>query len=512
MRRLRPITLLTTIGFLATAAPALATVPTGFADTTLVTGFSQPAAFAFLPDGRILVVEQVAKNLRLVAGGSLYGPALLNVPDVNTSGGERGLLGIAVDPGWPARAYVYVYFTRTPGNVIYIVRYTASGDLSDPESTSLSFAGRYDILTDIPDNAINHNGGTLRFGIDDMLYASIGEDADPCSAQDSTTFKGVILRLDVSALPDTGSGPPAKSLITPSDNPFPASPENLGLVFCYGLRNPFRFTIDPATGGVVIGDVGQNNYEEVDIAFGGENFGWPFREGPSVRTQSGCLEPGGTGNHAYDAPIAWYDRSGFTAAVIGGPRYRLAASPGGAYLFPSAYEGVVFFAEYYEGFVRAVQDTGGGWAPLGPVPGQPDADNWATGIANVSQWSQGPDGGLYYVKQFPGQLHRIQHQGSTGIADGARGFTPRAAPNPFRAGSGTLIRLGASGLGARTVEILDAQGRLVRRLSPAPAPAENEAVRWDGRDDAGNRAAPGVYFVTARGPEGRRSLRVTLVP
>src|SRR5262249_11931446 len=155
----------------------------------------------------------------------------------------------------------------------YIAMFTASGDLSSPASSNLALGSRFNIITDIPDNASNHNGGTLRFGPDGMLYASMGEDGDPCGAQDSTRFKGVILRLDVSALPQPGSGPPAKSLIRPATgNPFPATNANAGLTYCYGLRNPFRFHIDAASGRLYIADVGEGTWEEVDEAIGGENF------------------------------------------------------------------------------------------------------------------------------------------------------------------------------------------------------------------------------------------------
>ena len=100
------------------------------------------------------------------------------------------------------------------------------------------------LITDIPDNASNHNGGTLRFGPDGKLYASLGEDADRCSAQDSTRFKGNILRLQVASLPDTGTAQPSKAALAPPDNPFPGGNANAALVFAYGLRNPFRFQID----------------------------------------------------------------------------------------------------------------------------------------------------------------------------------------------------------------------------------------------------------------------------
>jgi glucose/arabinose dehydrogenase len=148
------------------------------------------------------------------------------VPSVRSTGGEQGLLGIVVDPGFPARPYLYVHYDYSGSATIRISRYTVAGDLGFTGDGSLTIdpLTRYDILTDIPDNASNHNGGTLRFGPDGMLYDSIGDDASSCQAQSLTVLAGKILRLNVSGLPSGGGGPPAKSLITPVDNPYVSNP------------------------------------------------------------------------------------------------------------------------------------------------------------------------------------------------------------------------------------------------------------------------------------------------
>jgi cysteine-rich repeat protein len=408
----------------ATAPAARAALPTGFTDEVVTSGLSQPASFAFLPDGRILVVEQVTRRIRLIVGGLATGP-LHTIADVNTSGSERGLLGIAVDPGYPARPYLYVYFSHTgTPNTNYISMFALTGDLSDGSSTNLQVdaASRFNILTDIPDNASNHNAGTLRFGPDGALYASLGEDADACAAQTLGSLKGAILRLSVGSLPGAGSGPPAKSTLVPSGNPFPGPNDNARLTFAYGLRNPFRFHVDPATGDLFIGDVGLIDFEEADRAVGGENFGWPFREGPLIRTPGGCSEPGGPGGSTYDAPITYYDRSGFTAAIIGAGLYRQVDYPFDL-SFPPEYDGDYFFADYFQGFLRRVKESGGAWSPA-PAPGQPNADDWATQISTPGDFLPGPDGALYYLSQFGGggTLHRIRHMHcGDGITDAAIG-------------------------------------------------------------------------------------------
>ena len=286
------------VAVLAAAIPSVATaavvVPTGFLDTTVVTGLSQPVGMAFLTDGRLLVVEQKSAKIRLIVNGALAATdPVATIPGVQTAGNEQGLLGIAVDPGWPARPWLYVHLDDT-GGFIRISRFTASGDLSFTGNGSITVdpASRFDLVTGIPDIHDNHNGGTLRFGLDGMLYDSEGEDAQGCPAQDITKPLGKILRLDVSRLaPGPGHAPYA--MVAPPDNPFAANPDSVArLVWEYGLRNPFRFQVDAADGSLWIGDVGENTYEEIDHAVaGGRNYGWPVYEGPMA---TGTTCPGGS--------------------------------------------------------------------------------------------------------------------------------------------------------------------------------------------------------------------------
>ncbi len=393
-----------------------ATVATGFRDQLIRGGLSQPSGFAFLPDGRILFTEQKTKRIRMLVNGALSSTdPIITIADVNAAGNEQGLLGIAIDPDWPARPYLYVYFDHTGTSTIYISMFTATGDLSNSSSHNLALGSRYDIITDIPDNASNHNGGTLRFGPDSMLYASLGEDADQCGAQDSTLFKGVILRLLVDSLPRPGSGPAPKNLLIAPGNPFPGPSANARLVWAYGLRNPFRFNIDRQTGLLYIADVGQSNFEEVSECAGGENFGWPFREGPLVRVVGGCAEPGGSGNGSFTAPITYYDRSGFgNASIVSAGLYRKINGPN-LYNFPPEYEGDYFFIDYYQGFMRRIKKSGSVWVTPIPVPGQPNSTDWGAGFVSGSDFQVGPDGALYYLTQFTnfapnsGALRRIAY-------------------------------------------------------------------------------------------------------
>ncbi|MBN2490712.1 MAG: PQQ-dependent sugar dehydrogenase [Planctomycetes bacterium] len=382
---------------LACGSVAAQTFPSGFSHQTLAGGFDQPVGMAFLPDGRILVVEQRTARVKVFAGG-LVG-TLGTIPGVNAAGNEQGLLGVAVDPSWPGRPHLYFHHNASNPARIQIVMYSVTGDLTTPSSTNLALDKPFLLLHDIPDNATNHNGGTCRFGPDGMLYVSLGDDASPCAAQDITDLRGTILRLDVSGMPGPGSGPPAKSAITPADNPFRGPNDNARLYWAYGLRNPFRFTIDPATGNLYIGDVGQSQYEELDESTGGENFGWPWFEGP-VRFSS-C---GGGSPPPSVPPIASYPNGSGAASIVPFTIYRNRL--GGTANLGNAYEGNVFFSDYYQGFVRRLVKNGSTWSPAPPVPGQPTSENWADTVDNVDALV-GPDGAIYYLKQFPGELNRV---------------------------------------------------------------------------------------------------------
>jgi len=241
------------------------TLPTNFSDEPVVGGLDWPVCMAFLPDGRILVIEKNTARVRQVIGNAISSTdPVLVVPNVQGAGSEQGLLGIAVDPGWPARPYVYLQYTSTLDPHIRISRFTVSGDLSFTGNGALTAdpASRYDVISDIVDNYVFHNGGGLRFGTDGMLYSALGEDLEACYAQLLTTLYGKILRLDVSGLPPGPGGPPPYSAITPPGNPFATHPDiRAHLIWAYGVRNPYSFDVDPSNGDLMIADVGEVKQE-----------------------------------------------------------------------------------------------------------------------------------------------------------------------------------------------------------------------------------------------------------
>lgn len=482
-------------------------VPTGFGiEAVVLEPFAaQPVAFAFLPDGRVLVTEKDTGSVRLATMTSTASVVIATVPDV-TNEIEQGLLGIAVDPGWPARPYVYVLASHT-GARLHVTRYTASGDLEDAASTNLSLAQPFTILDDLPDFAAHHNGGTLRFGPDANLYVSLGDDGNACEAQDPSRLQGKILRLDVSGLPSSGTGPPAKALITPSDNPFQGSDDNARLVFAYGLRNPFRFTIDSPTGNLYIGDVGLMAWEEVDeLVFGtddGANFGWPAFEGPLP--DPCCAECVAT--PPFVAPIYAYTNppDPLAASVVAGPVYR--GRIGSPASFPAEYEGMLFIADFFGRWIRRLERTAQGWQVAAPVPGQPNTTDWALELGKPSDLQIGPDGALYCLiwprTTLPRGLWRIVNTLPIDAVEPGEIAPVLASPNPAPAGAEIAFRLSAQTAGAATLLLFDVAGHLERTL---PVPAGARLVRWNGRFANGRVASSGVYFYEVR-LEDRRFAR-----
>ena len=490
-------------------ARAQATLPTGFRDSLVVGGLSMPIGMAFLPDGRLLVVEQNTHDIKLVRNG--VASTVFTVPGVSASGQERGLLGIAVDPGWPTRPYVYLHLDELGTETIRITRYTVAGDLTNTAAGTLTIDGntRRDILTGVPDQFDNHNGGTVRFGTDGMLYASFGDDAQRCVAQDQLTLRGVIVRLDVSGVASGGGPEPSRASIAAAGNPLiGAADDRAKLIWSWGLRNPFRFTVDSGTGDLFIGDVGENNWEEIDrAASGGLNFGWSRFEAAANMDVPDCVL-----TSAHTLPVYAYGRTD-GVVVIPAVVYRL---PGGAACrncLPASYAGDLFVSDYYSGFLRRLSGGGNTWSLAAAVPGQPDADNWATGMDLVSDYGIGPDGGLWYCHQGVGQIRAI-----LAVADTDTTTPPPPPPpgpafnfrNPYpQPASGSVSLSFTLPQSARVrLRIYDLRGALVRTLVNADRAAGARLEVWDGTGDDGERVPSGLYVarLEANGESAERRM------
>ncbi len=484
-----------------------ATVPTDFVDELVVGGLNAPVNSATMADGRLLFVEQYSHKVRMMVGDQLAAiDPVGTVPEVRSQG-ESGLIGVATDPRWPTHPYVYVMANHEGSQSVRIWRFRMTGDLTRTGNGAMSFdpASRYTVLEALPDLSPSHQAGSLRFGNDGKLFVATGDDEQNCVALDVTSPLGKILRIDVSTLPDGPGGPPALSALAPNDNPFASNPNAIAkLVWARGLRNPYMTSFDPVTNTLVVGDVGSQRWEELDlIETGGLNYGWPMWEGPD-RTGFPCA---GADSSLYTPPSYAYAHIGVGYAVFGGPIYR---EPAGATRpFPNAYEGSLFFGDTWRGFIRRLDIHPNGSTVADSVPGQPDAQNWAVGPKWPTAMSIAPDGSLLYFLIYrtqptsgEGELRRIRYvapktdAGDPPLADLANAAVLDA---PFPVPSNGAIELGYRLARPSSVRlaIYDARGRTIRTLLDARAglmPAGAGRATWDGRDAQGRLAPAGVYF------------------
>src|SRR6185295_674409 len=245
----------------------------GFQESLVTGGLSNPTAMEFSPDGRLFVSEK-AGHLRVIKNGTLLTADFVTISVATES--ERGLLGIAFDPGFATNRFVYVYYTRSASPIKNRVsRFTASATNPDVAQSGTEVV----ILDDIGSDAGNHNGGAIHFGLDGKLYVAIGEGgATPANSQSLSTLSGKLLRIN----PD-GS--------VPADNPFVGTAGARGEIWALGLRNPYTFAVDPLSGKIHVNDVGQSSWEEINLAARGANYGWPACEGLSCGSDPNFTNP-----------------------------------------------------------------------------------------------------------------------------------------------------------------------------------------------------------------------------
>ncbi|MEQ1832254.1 MAG: PQQ-dependent sugar dehydrogenase [Candidatus Eisenbacteria bacterium] len=533
MRRSHCLMLVLACALLSPPSASAQVVPPGYRVETFATGLDAPCAFEFMPDGGVLFTEQNTGTVRLVfAGGGAQSAPVIAIAGVAT-GGERGLLGIALDPQFPSRPYLYVLHSASAPSRTRIARYTLNADAhAGGADLAADAASRLDLLDAIPDAASNHNGGTLRFASDGTLIASLGDDAVPCGAQDSTGLRGVILRMAVNTL---GNGPGVASIaqLAPLDNPYAASPDsNARLVLARGLRNPFRVQADPSLPWVMIGDVGDTQREEFDLlalpsaitlpfgmARAGANFGWPYREGVVAGSRAGGCPPAPA---ALAGPAFDYDRTSFSsgaAIIAAGYVPSIVTVSIGIQPAPSLPAGM-YFSDYYTGALTRLDIPAGGaaWEIAPAVPGQPSAEHFAEGFKAVADWRvRGTE--LWFVRQ---SVNFVANTGAIGrlAADALPPPPPPSPPTRPR-----LVMLGMPALGQAEflvvddstpplrLDILDARGRQLRHYDTGAFGRAPEGLRltWDGLDDDGAKAGPGVYWARLTTGGGSRTARVVLL-
>lgn len=352
---------------------------------TVVADLQAPIFVTHAGDGsnRLFVVEK-AGVIRIVADGALLETPFLDISEqVNSSGNEQGLLGLAFAPTYGATGFFFINYIDSAGDTV-IARYqvsTADANQADPASAF--------VILQLDQPASNHNGGMLAFGPDGYLYIGMGDGGGGGdrygNGQNPATLLGKLLRLDV--LRD-----PQQPYTIPADNPWvTADWQGADLrdeVWALGLRNPWRFSFDRATGDLWIGDVGQNQFEEIDYTpagQGGINYGWPIMEARACYNSSAatCDKAG------LQLPVAEYSHSGH-CSVTGGYVYRGAAFP--------ALQGVYLYGDYCSGTL---------WATWFGDNGAWQTAELLDSNAALSSFGEDEAGELYITDLANGVLQRV---------------------------------------------------------------------------------------------------------
>ncbi|MCA9361497.1 PQQ-dependent sugar dehydrogenase, partial [Candidatus Kaiserbacteria bacterium] len=406
------------IGILAMPilAGAAITEP-GFESETVANGLVLPTAVAFAPDGRIFVAEK-GGAIKVIKNDVLLPTPLVKLTDINTFG-DRGLLGLAVDPDFANNGYIYVSYTyeNTPGLDIAgtktgrIVRLTVVGDTAS-ESSKFVLVGSvggssgaascedYAVTADcIPSDSNSHSVGGLRFGPDGKLYATLGDGADFAAvdtralrSQNIDSLAGKMLRINTDGT-------------APADNPFYNGDPNANRskVYAFGFRNMFRFNFNEVTGKLYGGDVGWSDWEEINEIKAGQNYGWPCREGNGA-TDYGCNPTTTATNPLYTYP---HNASG-AGSITGGAFFTNNA-------YPSEYANSLFIGDYAQMWMkRLVLDNNGDLVSV---------ENFNDLVWPVEILS-GNDGNIYYLDIVLGSLNRLTH------TDGNRRPVVSASGNP----------------------------------------------------------------------------------
>ena len=375
------------LAILATLA-VVTVVPAQYRLTSVASGLGGALFVTHVPgDADRLFVVQQSGVIRVIENGTLLPTPFLNVASRIRAGGERGLLGLAFPADHAQSGLFYISFTRAGDGASVLARLSVSSanrNVADPASYTQVFGP-------VSQPFSNHNGGCIQFGPDGYLYYGLGDggsSGDPsCFAQNTRSYLGKMLRLDMSTTPASA----------PADNPFVNDPNVLDEIWSLGWRNPWRFSFDPETGDLYVGDVGQNAEEEISFqpatSTGGENYGWKIMEGNRCFSTSNCqtgVPP--CNSPLLTDPIYTYGHS-LGCSVTGGVVYRGCAIPSlnGTYFFGDYCSGTIWSFRYENGQVNGFR-------------------NWQSLIGRVgSLTSFGQDAaGELYVVSGSGTVFRLE--------------------------------------------------------------------------------------------------------
>lgn len=333
----------------------------------VTTGLRDPLYLTHAGDGsgRLFVVEQPGR-IRIIQNGRLLETPFLDIASRVRAGEEQGLLGLAFHPAYRQNGRYVVNYNRATDGATVLVEYRVSEHPNQSRTVEK-------VLMVVPQPFANHNGGMVEFAPDGLLYIARGDGGsrgDPGNrGQNRQELLGKILRIDV----DRGD-----PYAIPPDNPF-ASGGGRPEIFAYGLRNPWRFSFDRKTGELWAADVGQNDWEEIDLVQRGGNYGWRIMEGNHCfHPRTGCMTDG------LVPPVAEYANRSPRCSITGGYVYRGAAIPDlqGIYVFGDYCSGEIF--GLIEGAVRPLLSIG----------------------LKISSFGQDQAGELYVVGHR-GTVHRI---------------------------------------------------------------------------------------------------------
>jgi glucose/arabinose dehydrogenase len=413
------------------AAPLAAALPGGFTEDLIVQGLTEPTAFAFLPDGRILITEKQGL-VRLVKDGVLQPDPFIDIRDRVNAYWDHGLLGIAADPSFSTNGFIYLLFTYENNAAQFsgtktarLTRYTAVGDAASPGTEAIilgtqvgsscnNFASGADC---IPSDSPSHSVGNIKFASDGTMYVTTGDgahfnfvDDNALRAQNLDLLSGKLLHIT-----RTGQGI--------STNPFwnGNANSNRSKVWARGLRNSYRFNLRPGTNVPYLGDVGWNTWEEVNVGARGANLGWPCYEGSfrqsGYEPKSVCQTLYGQGTAAVRMPLYSWSHNGTSAAATGGTFFT-----GSSY--PSQYQGAYFWGDYAMNWMNSLRVD----ANDNLVGGSVSA--FGTAMSNPVDIEMGPDGNLYYLGIGTGELIRVvfNNGNSPPVANASASPTSGLAP------------------------------------------------------------------------------------